>query len=83
VTLTWTSPPTDVVNMYTITYRRIGGCSAAATQESITTSMKSVTISNLEENQQYQFTITAANNIGTSPPAMHTVTTASASKYKE
>ncbi len=81
MTLTWTSPPTDVVNMYTISYRRISGCSAAPSG-STTTTMKTITISGLEENIQYEFTITATNNAGTSLPAMYTVTTASASKLK-
>ncbi len=76
VTLTWTSPPTDVVSMYIINYRRIGGCSAAPSGSS-TTTMKTITVSGLEEMVQYEFTITATNNAGTSHPAMYTVTTIS------
>ncbi len=67
--------------MYTISYRRIGGCSSAPSGSKATT-MKTITISDLEENIQYEFTITATNNAGTSQPAMYTATTASAGKYK-
>ncbi len=40
--------------------------------------MKTITISGLEENVQYEFTITATNNAGRSLPARYTVTTISA-----
>ncbi len=60
--------------MYTIRYRRIGGCSLAPSG-SETTTLKTITISGLEENIQYEFTITATNNAGTSQPATHSVTT--------
>ncbi len=80
-TLTWTSLSTDVVNVYTISYRRTGGCSSAPSGSS-TTTMKTITISDLEENIQYEFTITATNSAGRSLPAMTTATTLSTSKQK-
>ncbi len=80
-TLTWASPPTDVVNIYNIDYRRIGGCSIAPSGSS-TTTMKTITISGLEENIQYEFSITATNSAGTSVAATYTLTTLSDGKVK-
>ncbi len=44
--------------------------------------MTTITIFGLEENIQYEFSLTATNSAGTSQPAMHTVTTLSTSKQK-
>ncbi len=66
--------------MYTISYIRTEGCPSAPPGSS-TTAMKTITISGLEENIQYEFTITATNNDGTSVPAMYTVTTELAGKH--
>ncbi len=82
VTLTWTSLSNDVVTRYMISYRRIRGCSSTIPKTS-TTTMKTITISDLEENIQYDFSITATNSAGTSQPATHTVTTLSTSKQKK
>ncbi len=81
VTLTWTSLATDIVTRYTISYRRIGGCSSTIS-ESSTATRTTITIFCLEENIQYEFTITATNSAGTSLPAMTTATTLSTSKQK-
>ncbi len=79
VVLTWVSPYPVVINMYTISYRRVGGCTATPSGTA-STSMTSITISVLEENIEYEFTLTATNNVGTSSPATHTITTLSAGK---
>ncbi len=44
--------------------------------------MKTVTISGLEENIQYEFSITATNSAGTSVAATYTLTTLSDGKVK-
>ncbi len=49
VVLTWASPSPVVVNMYTISYRRVRGCTEA-TSGTDSTSMTTITISGLEEN---------------------------------
>ncbi len=79
VVLTWASPSPVIINMYTISYRRVGGCTEA-TPGTDSTPMTTITISGLEENIEYEFTLTATNNRGTSSPATHTLTTLSAGK---
>ncbi len=79
VVLTWASPSPDVINRYNISYQRVGDCTEA-TSGTDSTSMTSITISGLEENIIYEFTLTATNNGGTSSPATHTLTTLSAGK---
>ncbi len=79
VVLTWASPSPVIINMYTISYRRVVGCTEAPSGTA-STSMTSITISGLEENIEYEFTLTATNNGGTSSPATHTITTLSAGK---
>ncbi len=76
VYLTWTSSPTDIVNLYTTSYKRIGGCPSASSG-SQTTAMKTITISGLEEDIEYKFTITATNTAGTSEDATLTLITPS------
>ncbi len=75
VTLTWTSSPTDIVNMYTISYIRIGGCPSAPQGNRNTTLNTTITRTGLEESMEYVFSITATNSVGNSPAAEHTLTT--------
>ncbi len=79
VVLTWASPSPVVINMYTISYRRVRGCTEAPSGTD-STSMTTITISGLEENIEYEFTLTTTNNEGTSSSATHTLTTLSAGK---
>ncbi len=77
VVLTWASPSPVIINMYTINYTKVGGCTEAPSGTD-STAMTAITISGLEENIEYEFTLTATNNVGTSSPATHTITTLSA-----
>ena len=79
VVLTWASPSPVIINMYTINYTKVGGCTEAPSGTD-STAMTAITISGLEENIEYEFTLTATNNRGTSSPATHTLTTLSAGK---
>ncbi len=79
VVLTWASPSPVVINIYIINYRRVRGCTEAPSGTN-STSMTTITISGLEENIEYEFTLSATNNGGTSSPATHTITTLSAGK---
>ena len=79
VVLTWASPSPVIINMYTINYRRVGGCTETPSGTA-STSINAIIISGLEENIEYEFTLTATNNGGISLPATHTLTTLSAGK---
>ncbi len=79
VVLTWASHSPVIVNFYTISYRRVGSCTEPPSGTA-STSMTTIMISSLEENIEYEFTLTATNNGGTSSPATHTITTLSAGK---
>lgn len=52
----------------------------SAPSGSATTTTTTITISNLEENMQYEFILTATNTAGTSSAALRTITTLPASK---
>ncbi len=79
VVLAWASPSPVIVNIYTISYRRVGSCTEAPSGTN-STSITTIMISGLEENIEYEFTLTATNNGNTSSPAIHTLTTVSAGK---
>ncbi len=65
--------------MYISNYTRVGGCTEAPSGTN-STSMTTIMISGLEENIEYEFTLTAINYEGTSSPATYTITTLSAGK---
>ena len=63
VLLTWSQSSTDVVDSYTISYMRTAGCSGApsGSRTSISGSVRSYDLTDLEEHITYDITITAIN----------------------
>ena len=87
ISLTWTQPPGDVVDSYTISYTSVIeeciGTSDFSTFGSISgndSSMRSYTLINLEENSVYAITVEAVNGAGGTSSSILTTWTSGAGR---
>ena len=82
VRLTWFQSSLDVVDNYIISFRRIAGCKASSGSKTISGSLRTYTLTGLEENVTYEITITATNTNNNKSSITNT-TTLSAGKKKD
>ena len=82
VRLTWFQSSLDVVDNYIISYRRTAGCKASSGSKTINGSLRTYTLTSLEENVTYEITITATNTNNNKSSITNT-TTLSAGKKKD
>ena len=79
VTITWSQLSMVVINSYSVGYMRTGGCTLAPSGDR-TDIVSPYTLTGLEENIEYEITVTARNTMSNSDAAATTATTLSASE---
>ena len=89
ISLTWTQPPGDVVDSYTISYIRTNDQCMGKTEFTVSVhvsgingSMRSYTLTNLEEDSECDIVIKAVNTAGSTSSAVLTTRTLGAGRLK-